>query len=119
MTDQSRPCTGVGAEFARHGTVDHSGGEYVGLADPEKHTQTVDGCFSIVERGMRGVYQHRGGQHLGGYLAEFEFRYDTRKAFGSEDRERAEIAIRGTGGERLTCRRPHKAQDTRAEATPT
>jgi hypothetical protein len=68
---------------------------------------------------MKGIYQHCGGQHLGGHLAEFEFRYDTRKAFGIEDRERAEIAIRGADGKRLTCRRPPKAQDTRAEATPT
>jgi ISXO2-like transposase domain len=78
----------------------------VGFDDPEKHTQTIDGYFSIFKRGMKGVYQHCGEQHLHRYLAEFEFRYNHRIALGFNDRERVEIALRGIVGKRLTYRRP-------------
>ncbi len=71
------------------------------------HTNTVEGFFSIFKRGMKGVYQHCGEQHLPRYLAEFEFRYNTRIALGLNDRERAEIAIAGMRGKRLTYRRPY------------
>ena len=67
---------------------------------------------------MKGIYQHCGEQHLHRYLAEFEFRYNSRKALGVEDRERAEMALKGAEGKRLTYRRPDKAQDPQAEATP-
>jgi hypothetical protein len=55
MTDESRLYEGVGPEFASHGTVNHSGGEYA-LGDV--HTNTLEGFFSVFKRGMRGVYQH-------------------------------------------------------------
>jgi hypothetical protein len=45
----------------------------------------VEGAFSIFKRGMKGVYQHCGKQHLHRYLAEFEFRYNTRTANGFTD----------------------------------
>src|SRR3954452_5570697 len=60
MSDESRLYTDVGTEYARHGTVNHSAGEYVGFDDPEKHTNTVEGYFSIFKRGMKGIYQHCG-----------------------------------------------------------
>ena len=55
------------------------------------HTQTIEGFFSIFKRGVRGIYQHCGRQHLHRYLAEFDFRYNSRHL---EDSERAVVASR-------------------------
>jgi transposase-like protein len=107
MTDESRLYTDVGTEFARHRTVNHSGGEYVGFDDREKHTNTVEGYFSIFKRGMKGIYQHCSEQHLHRYLAEFEFRYNTRVRLGVEDVERAAMIVAGGFGKRLMYRRPY------------
>lgn len=114
ITDESRLYTLVGQEYARHGPVTHSIGEYIGFDDPEKHTNTVESYFSLFKRGMRGIYQHYGEQHLHRYLAEFEFRYNTRIALGLGDRDRAELLAAGIVGKRLTYRRPRLAQDTQA-----
>lgn len=47
------------------------------------------------------VYQHCNERHLKRYLAEFDFRHNTRKALGTEDNERAEILLQGVKGKRL------------------
>jgi hypothetical protein len=54
---------------------------------------------------MRGIYQHCGEQHLHRYLAEFDFRYTNRSANGIEDAERADLALKGIAGKRVTYRR--------------
>lgn len=51
-------------DFSEHGVVRHSKGEYIHPEDCSIHTNTVEGYFSIFKRGMRGVYQHCGQQHL-------------------------------------------------------
>jgi len=56
---------------------------------------------------MKGVYQHCSEKHLHRYLAEFDFRYSNRSGLGVEDAERAEIALKGISGKRLTYRGPH------------
>lgn len=94
----------LGREFAEHGTTLHSIGQYVDYSDRTIHTNTVEGAFSIFKRGMKGVYQHCGQQHLHRYLAEFEFRYNTRIANGVDDRARANLALSGISGKRLTYR---------------
>ncbi len=106
MTDEARVYVTVGREFAEHSVTTHSKGEYVNLTDRTIHTNTIEGAFSIFKRGMKGVYQHCGEQHLHRYLAEFEFRYNTRAALGVDDRGRAREAIRGIVGKRLTYARP-------------
>ena len=53
---------------------------------------------------MRGVCQHCGEQHLHRYMAEFDFRYSNRVALGVDDVQRAEIALQGVVGKRLTYR---------------
>ena len=102
MTDEAAMYRKIGRQFADHRTTTHAAFEYVNLADRTIHTNTVEGAFSIFKRGMRGVYQHCGEQHLHRYLAEFEFRYNTRQANGIDDRGRAREAIRGIVGKRLT-----------------
>jgi len=118
MTDESKLYTQIGTEYARHGTVNHSAGEYVGFDDAEKHTQAIDGYFGLFKRGMKGIYQHCGEQHMHRYLAEFEFRYNTRIALGMNDAERALVALKGIEGKRLTYRRPDETRNPQAEATP-
>jgi len=56
---------------------------------------------------MRGNYQHCKEKHLHRYLAEFDFRYNNRIALGVDDTQRAEIAMKGAAGKRLTYRRTH------------
>jgi transposase-like protein len=101
MTDEARTFEQVGWNFASHGTVKHSEDEYVrGLV----HTNTIEGFFSILKRGVYGVYQHVSEAHLKRYLAEFDFRYSNRERMGINDTERASIALKGAKGKRLTYR---------------
>jgi len=105
-TDESRLYFGSDEHFADHETVVHSRKEYV---RGDVHTNSVEGFFSIFKRGMKGVYQHCSEKHLHRYLAEFDFRYNHRIALGTNDGERADLAIRGIVGKRLTYRQPHQA----------
>jgi hypothetical protein len=85
--------------FAQHETVDHSKYEW---ARGDVHTNTLEGFFSIFKRGIIGVYQHIDAKHFDRYLAEFDFRMNNRAKFGIDDVRRAEIAIKGATGKRLT-----------------
>lgn len=93
-------------EAANHETVNHSAEEYVRheKGKPVIHTNTVEGYFSIFKRGMKGIYQHCGEQHLHRYLAEYDFRYNNRIALGVNDEQRASEALKGVKGKRLTYR---------------
>src|SRR5690606_16408739 len=106
MTDESVLYRKIGRQFSQHGTTMHGGFVYVDPKDRTIHTNTVEGAFSIFKRGMRGVYQHCAEQHLHRYLAEFEFRYNTRSANGFDDRARAAESLKGIVGKRLTYARP-------------
>jgi transposase-like protein len=101
MTDEARHYVKVGREFADHQVVRHQDGEY---GRGEAHTNTIEGFFSIFKRGMRGVYQHCSEEHLHRYLAEFDFRYSERAALGVDDAARADKALKGVVGRRLTYR---------------
>jgi transposase-like protein len=104
MTDEHNAYTKVVNHFAGHGTTNHSAGEYVDYGDPTIHSNTVEGYFSIFKRGMKGVYQHCGEQHLHRYLAEYEFRYNNREALGCNDSDRSIAAIKGIIGKRISYR---------------
>lgn len=105
QTDESRLYEFMGSLFAAHETVKHSDDEYV---RGDVTTNTVEGYFSIFKRGMKGVYQHCSEKHLHRYLSEFDFRYNNRVALGVDDEVRAEKALQGIAGKRLTYRRPHR-----------
>jgi len=107
-TDESNLYPKVGAEFASHETVRHSAKEYV---RGDVHTNSAEGFFGVLKRGMRGVYQHCGEQHLQRYLNEFAFRYSNRSRLGVEDAERARLAMRGADGKRLLYRGSGPAAD--------
>jgi hypothetical protein len=84
---------------ASHESVDHSKFEWT---RGDVHTNTLEGFFSVLKRGLVGVYQHVDQKHLGRYLAEFDFRQNTRERLGVDDTRRAEIALQGMRGKRLT-----------------
>jgi len=107
MSDEASYYTLVGREFASHSVVQHQINEYVSRIDRSIHTNTIEGFFSIFKRGMKGVYQHCGHNHLNRYLAEFDFRYNNRKALGVNDRDRAEKLLQGVKGRRLTYETTH------------
>lgn len=105
MTDQARHYREIGRGFVSHDTVNHGADEYVRHeGDKLITTNTVEGFYSIFKRGMKGVYQHCGEQHLHRYLAEFDFRYSNRSALGVEDEKRTVKALDGIKGKRLTYR---------------
>jgi transposase-like protein len=101
-TDESGVYWEIGEQFASHRTVVHSANEYV---RGDAHTNTIEGYFSILKRGIYGVYQHVSEHHLKRYLAEFDFRYNERVALGVDDAERMRKALVGIVGKHLTYRR--------------
>jgi transposase-like protein len=100
-TDEGAASKKLGRFFEKHDSVNHSLGEYV---RGDVHTNTIEGYFSILKRGINGVYHHVSQQHLKRYLAEFDFRYNERAAFGVTDEARADKIIHGIIGKRLTYR---------------
>jgi transposase-like protein len=100
MTDEGT-VPSIGLLFASHETVKHGAREY---ARGDVTTNTVEGYFSVFKRGMRGTYQHCAEKHLQRYLQEFDFRYNNRTALGVNDVARADQALKGIVGKRLTYR---------------
>jgi transposase-like protein len=90
-----------------HEFVDHSKFEW---SRGDVHVNTLEGFFSIVKRGLIGVYQHVDTAHLDKYLAEFDFRQNTRARLGINDSDREAIAVRGFKGKRLTYETTDRAQ---------
>jgi hypothetical protein len=105
QTDASPLYPAVGREFAEHDSVRHTLGEYVKYRDGEAiHNNSCENYFSVFKRGMKGVYQHCSEKHLHRYLAEFDYRYNTRTALGMNDEQRADKLITQVVGKRLTYR---------------
>jgi transposase-like protein len=107
LTDEARMYKKIGKHFSQHDSVNHSAGEYVQFIDPVVHINTAEGLFSVFKRGMKGVYQHCGHNHLHRYLAEYDFRYNNRIALGIDDHQRAERLLAGVVGKRLTYETTH------------
>lgn len=103
MSDESVHSKTLGQEYQRHQTVNHSIGEYV---RGDAHTNTIEGYFSIMKRGIHGIYHHVSPQHLKRYLAEYDFRYNERSRLGVDDAERTVKALKGIEGKRLTYQGP-------------
>jgi transposase-like protein len=101
MTDTAGGYLHIGREFARHEMVDHGKDEYV---RGDAHSNTVEGYFSILKRGLTGVYHSVSEAHLHRYLAEFDFRHSNREKLGISDVSRADLALLGVKGKRLTYR---------------
>lgn len=75
MTDEFRSYLGL-SSFYVHDSVSHGEGEYV---KGESHTNTIEGFFALLKRGIVGIYHFISVKHLERYLDEFSFRYNLRK----------------------------------------
>lgn len=98
MTDDAGQYRHMHRDFDHH-VVNHSADEYV---RGDAHTNTVENYFSILKRGITGVYQAVSKKHLKRYLGEFDFRYNHRHL---SDLERTTVALKGIEGKRITYRR--------------
>ncbi len=79
-----------------HQSVRHSAFEYV---RGDVTTNSIEGFFGLMKRGINGIYHAVSKKHLHRYLAEFEFRFNNRDV---TDGERAVAAIKAAQGKRLT-----------------
>ena len=98
MTDEASVYTKVGREFSEHGVVVHSAKEY---ARGDITTNSVESSFALLKRGLIGTFHHVSEAHLQRYANEFDFRWNQRKV---NDVQRAQTALRGIEGKRLTYR---------------
>jgi transposase-like protein len=102
ITDDLPDYRRVGAQFdGGHVAVNHSIGQYVnadGLT-----TNTVEGFFALLKRGIHGTFHHVSKKHLHRYCDEFSFRWNGRTM---EDVARRDAAIEGAEGKRLMYRLP-------------
>jgi len=100
MTDEWCAYHGIGKEFVGgHHVVRHSHGEYT---RGSISTNTAESYFSLLKRGVHGVFHHISKQHLDRYCDEFCFRWNHREV---NDGTRAEAAIMGADGKRLTYKK--------------
>lgn len=97
-TDKGASYNVVARETAAHHTVDHKDGEYV---RGSVSTNKCENFFSQLKRSIDGTHHHVSAEHLGRYLAEFDYRYSTRKM---TDTERTHDLFDDLGGKRLTYR---------------
>ena len=102
-TDEAMQYDNLRDHFAVHESVNHGVEEYV---RGNVTTNTVEGYFSIFKRGMKGVFQHCGKKHLHRYATEYAFRYSNRVVLGVNDTGRAQAALLGVVGKRLTYQGP-------------
>lgn len=118
MTDGEGQYRLVSHLFASHEVVNHSDGEYV---RGEAYTNTVEGYFSLLKRGIVGTFHHVSPQHLARYVAEFDFRYNHREIrvktdgkwekSGYSDATRALMALKGIEGKRLMYKPADQKQE--------
>jgi hypothetical protein len=102
MSDELHSYDGLSMGFAAHDTIKHSDGVY---AKGNIHTNTVEGFFSLLKRGIVGSFHHVSRGHLHRYCDEFAFRYSTRTAMGYSDSDRAAEMVLGAEGKRLTYKK--------------
>jgi transposase-like protein len=99
MTDEWAAYGGIGQYYkGGHHTVAHGKGEYV---RGNAHVNTAEGFFSLLKRGIFGVFHSVSKRHLHRYVSEFEYRYNTR---GLDDGARTLRAIKKADGKRLRYR---------------
>ena len=110
VTDELTSYAPIGREFAGHTTVNHSDNEYVRLGG-FAHVNTAEARFSLMKRAVFGTHHSVSEAHLMRYLAEWDFKWNTRKI---TDGERAAVALKGIEGKRLTYRIPHDPNEKTA-----
>ncbi|MGA2630056.1 MAG: IS1595 family transposase [Terriglobia bacterium] len=102
-TDENKVYHFARKHFAGHDVVNHARKEYARIEADGRlaSTNTVEGFFSLLKRGVNGTFHHLSKHHLHRYLSEFDFRYNARDV---SDGERTEQAIQSVVGKRLMYR---------------
>jgi len=103
-TDELASYEAIGKEFSGHGAVNHSADEYVRLGG-FIHVNTAECRFSLMKRAVFGTHHSISEAHLPRYLAEWDFKWNTRNI---TDGERAALALKGAEGRRLTYHGPDR-----------
>jgi hypothetical protein len=102
-TDQLPSYKAIANEFVAHEVVNHAQDEYARWEGGRLITTNhVEGFFSQLKRSLDGTHHRVSHGHLGRYLAEFDFRYSSRKI---TDEARMSKLMGQTGGRRLTYKR--------------
>lgn len=104
MTDDLNAYRAIEGEF-NHKSVNHSLGQYV---DGQVHTNTIEGYFSLLKRGINGIFHHVSKKHLHRYLTEFDYKYNMRKV---TDGTRTTTALGLIEGKRLMYREPTSPEE--------
>jgi transposase len=81
-TDEFPSYVKVGREFAEHHQINHGDRVYV---SGDVHTQTIEGFWSLLKRGIGGTHHAVSAKHLQGYLNEYVWRYNNRVKDGEDD----------------------------------
>lgn len=96
ITDGHGAYKDLNKEYAGHEIVNHDKDEYV---RGKWHTNTIEGFWSIMKRGIYGIYHSVSVKHLNNYCNEFGYRYNTRD---KSSVERFEDAVKKVSGTRIT-----------------
>ena len=75
MSDELQSYNGLSQNYEHH-RIEHNRKEYVRGA---VHTNNIDGFWSLMKRGINGVYHHASRKHLHRYTDEYAYRYNSRK----------------------------------------
>ena len=114
-TDESPLYRKTGKTFASHDTVNHSIEEYARNDESGRlaTTNTAEGFFGNSKRSLDGTHHHVSGQHIPLYLAELDYKYNTRKI---SDGARTVGSIQRIEGKRLILRHPNGSLTKKATA---
>jgi transposase len=75
-TDEWAAYRGLAKQGFDHRTIRHNDGVYV---SGDVHTNTIEGFWSLVKRGLSGTHHMVSAKHLQGYLNEYAWRYTNRE----------------------------------------
>lgn len=95
MTDEWKAYCGLGKEFKGHQVIEHDKKQYV---NGSTHVNNIENFWSLLKRGITGIYHHTSPKHLHRYCNEFEYRYNTRQV---KDGDRFKMILNQVTG-RLT-----------------
>ena len=98
MTDEYTTYIPIGRTFGGHHRILHSSGEY---SRGFIYTNTAESYFSLLKRGVIGIFHFISRKHMERYCAEFDFRWDHRQALGYNDSQRRDAAVSRIEGKRL------------------
>ena len=91
VTDEWDSYNSIRGEY-KHVVIKHNEGEYVRGAF---HTNNIENFWSLLKRGIYGIYHQVSRKHLDRYCQEFAFRFNTRKI---KDVDRFDVIVRNSEG---------------------